>query len=212
MSLHEFGRSADVDDAAMVDDGHPVAEPFRLLHQVRRQKDRFATLADAAHEIPDRPSRLRVQPGRQFVEKDQFGIVDEREGDEETLLLAAGQRHEPGISFVAQAELLDQPIAVHVFSVERRPEADGFAQLDSFLELGLLKLYADPLLQRVHVAPGIQPENRDETTIRGAQAVDALHGRGLPGPVRPNQAEYFPQLNVEGDIVYGDGATVGLPD
>jgi hypothetical protein len=47
-----------------------------------------------------------------------FGVVDEREGDEQTLFLAAGQRHEPGISLVAQ------PWPAR--SADRRPRASGY--------------------------------------------------------------------------------------
>ena len=109
-------------------------------------------------------------------------------------------------------ELLDQTIAVDGFPVERRPEGDGFAHLDPLLELRLLKLHADPLLQRVHVPCGIQPQDRDDAAIGRAQTFDAFHRRGLAGAVRPDQAEYFPRLNVERDLVHGDSPAVRLPD
>ena len=68
--------------------------------------------ADAAHQLPDRAPRLRVEAGRQLVEKHHLRIVDQRQRDEQPLLLAARQRHEPGVALVAQAELLEQAIAV----------------------------------------------------------------------------------------------------
>src|SRR5207245_10900101 len=92
------------------------------------------------------------------------------------------------------------------------PEADRFAYFDSLLKLSLLKLHANPLLQRVHVSPGIQSQNRDETPIRSTQTIDALHGRGLASPVRPDQAEYFSSMNVERDVVHGDSPAVRLAD
>jgi len=49
---------------------------------VRRQKDRFAALTDAAHQLPNRSARLRVEPGRQLVEEDELRIIDEGERDE----------------------------------------------------------------------------------------------------------------------------------
>src|SRR5437899_430000 len=51
----------DVDDPSMLDDCYPVAQPFGFLHQMRGQKDRLAALADAAHQIPDCPPRLRSE-------------------------------------------------------------------------------------------------------------------------------------------------------
>src|SRR5919197_2773203 len=71
MPPHELGRRADVDNATVIDDRHPIAQPLGLLHQMRRQQHGLAALADAADEIPTRPPRLRVEPGRQFIEKHQ---------------------------------------------------------------------------------------------------------------------------------------------
>ena len=212
MPPHELGRRADVDDASVVEDGHAVAQPLGLLHEMRRQKDGLAALADAAHQIPDRPPRLRVEPCRQLVEEDQLGVVDEREGDEQALLLAAGQRHEPGVPLVAQAELLDQTVAVDRLPVQGRPEFDRFPDLDPLLELRLLQLHADALLQRVHVSRRIQPQHGDGAPVGRAQTFDALHRRGLAGAVRPDQAEYLTRLNVERDLVDGHRPAVRLPD
>ena len=82
-------RGIDVDDASVLDDGDAIAQPLRLLHQVRGQEHGLAARADAAHQLPDRAPRLRIEAGRQLVEKHHFGIVDERERDEQALLLAA---------------------------------------------------------------------------------------------------------------------------
>ena len=76
------------------------------------RKHRLAARADAAHELPDRAARLRIEPGRQLVEEHDLGIVDERQRDEQPLLLPARQRHEPGVALFGQTELLEQPVAV----------------------------------------------------------------------------------------------------
>ncbi len=181
--------------------------------RVGRQEHRLAAGADAAHQVPDRPPRLRVEAGRQLVEKDEVGIVDERERDEEPLLLAARERHEPGVPLVGQTELLQQPIGVDgLLAVERRPEIDGLPYLDPLLQLCLLQLHANPLLQRVDVADRIHAEHRDRPSIRRAQPFDALHRRRLAGAVRPDQAEDLAVVNVERDLVDGDGRAVGLAD
>src|SRR5437016_7950589 len=75
MPVDKAFRPVDVDDPSMLDDCYPVAQPFGFLHQMRGQKDRLAALADAAHQIPDCPPRLRVQPGGQLVEKHHLRIV-----------------------------------------------------------------------------------------------------------------------------------------
>ena len=76
------------------------------------EEDRLAALADAAHQLPDRAPRLRVQPGGQLVEKHHLRIVDQRQRDEQPLLLAAREGHEPGVALVGETELVEQPVAV----------------------------------------------------------------------------------------------------
>ena len=109
---HELGGRADVDDTPVIEDRDAVAQPLGLLHEVRRQEDRLAAVPDAAHQIPDRPSRLRVQTRRQLVEEHELGVVDERERDEQPLLLTARQGHEPGVALVTQAQLVQKTIAI----------------------------------------------------------------------------------------------------
>ena len=85
-------------------------------------------------ELPDRPARLRIEPGCQLIEKHDFGIVDQRERDEESLLLSPRQRHEPRVALFGEPELFEQSIAVGWFSsVERGPEVDCFFDLDALL-------------------------------------------------------------------------------
>src|ERR1700675_4608666 len=59
-------RLIDVDNPSVLHDGYPVTQPLRLLHQMSRQKDSLASFADAADQIPDRPSRFWIQPSGQF--------------------------------------------------------------------------------------------------------------------------------------------------
>ncbi len=56
-----------------------------------------------------------VQPGGELVEEYDIRIVDQRQGDEQPLLLAARECHEPGVPFVGEAELLQRSFAVPQF-------------------------------------------------------------------------------------------------
>jgi len=89
MCPHQFPGCAHVDDMATVDDRDTVAEPLRFLHQMSGEQDGLAALTDAAHHLPDREPCLRVETGRQLVEHHDIRIVNERERDEEPLLLPA---------------------------------------------------------------------------------------------------------------------------
>ena len=116
-------------------------------------------------EIPDRPPGLRVEPRRQLVEEHELGLVDQRERDEEPLLLAARQRHEPGVALGVESEPREQRVGVDDARVERRPEVDGLPDLDPLLELGLLMLHADALPQRGGVAARVETEHGDGAAV-----------------------------------------------
>src|SRR5262245_26384245 len=89
MARHQMLGRVDLDDPPMLDDRHPIAQALRFFHQVGRQEHGLAARADAAHQLPDRAARLRIETGGQLVEKDHVRIVDERERDEQPLLLPA---------------------------------------------------------------------------------------------------------------------------
>ncbi len=164
--VHEALRRVDVDDASVFDDRYPVAQAFGLLHEMSGQKNRLPALADAAHQVPDGAPCLRVQPGGQFVEKHHLGIVDQRERNEQSLLLAAREGHEPGISLVDQAKLFEQPFAVdRILVVKGSPEVDSLPHFDPLLQLRLLELNSNPLLQLVHVVEGIKTQHRDGSPV-----------------------------------------------
>ena len=103
------------------------------------------------------------------------GIVDERQGDEEPLLLAARQGHEPRVALVGQAQLLEQPIAIaDGLLVERRPQVDRLPHLDPLLQVRLLQLHADPLLQLIDIAKRIEPEHRDACHDRAGASLPRI--------------------------------------
>src|SRR5438067_1665660 len=110
-----------------------------------RQENRLAAIADPAHQVPDGSPRLRIEPGGQLIEEYDFRIVDQGQGDKQALFLSAGEGHEPGVAFVGEAELFEQPVAVERLWVERSPEVHSFPDFDSLLELRLLELHADPV-------------------------------------------------------------------
>ena len=186
--------------------------PLCLLHEVSRQEDGLAAVADAPHEVPDGPPGLRVEAGGELVEEHQLGRVDQGQGDEQPLLLSPGQRHEPRVALVGESELIEQPVSVERRVVEGGPQVHRLPDLDPFLELRLLELHADAGLEGAGVPDGVEPEDLDASPVGPPQALDALHGRGLPGPVRSDQTEDLAGLHLERDIVHGHRLAVGLPD
>ena len=69
-------------------------------------------------------------------------------------------------------------------------------------------LHADARLECARVFTRIEAEYRDAAFVPFSEAFDALHGRGLAGPVGSDEAEDLPSVDLERDVRYGDGGAV----
>ncbi len=61
-----------------------------------------------AQDVPQREARLRVEPHRRLVEKDDVRLVDQRARDHQALLLSARHLVDLGVRLVGDAQLLEQ--------------------------------------------------------------------------------------------------------
>src|SRR5688500_7930518 len=158
VSVDELRRGSHLDHAAMLDDGHAIAEPFRLLHEVRREEDRAAPFPDVSHQLPDGAPRLRIEARRELVEEDELGLVNQRERDEQPLLLPAGEVHEPRVALAGEPKPIEQDVRVDdaLAIVQRGPQIHRFPYLDALLEMRLLVLDADASAKRRRVALWIE--------------------------------------------------------
>src|SRR5687767_993395 len=66
----------------------------------------------------------------------------------------------------------------------------------------------DPWLERVRFTGDVETQDADLATVRGAQALEDLDGRGLAGAVGAQQAEDLARSDVEVDA--GDGLDVAV--
>src|SRR6185436_15139754 len=209
---YEVGGRAHLDEPSMLDDGHAIAEPLGFFHQVRGEEDRLAAAPDAVHEVPYGPPGLRIEPRGELVEEHHLGIVDERERDEEPLLLPTRETHERGMSLFRQSELLEERTTVDGARIERRPEIDRFPHADALLKLRLLELDPDAHLQPAGVAAGIEAEHGDASGVGLANALDAFHRRGLAGAIGSDEPEDLPFEYFEGNVVDRKRGTVELAE
>ena len=74
-----------------MDDGHAVGQPLGFVHQVRREQDCRARAAQLAHDLPGGEPRLRVHTRGRLVQEDQLRAPDQRHGQGQAPLLAAGE-------------------------------------------------------------------------------------------------------------------------
>src|SRR6202022_1764416 len=158
-------------------------------------------------------ARLRVESGGQLIEKNHFGIVDQRQGNEQPLLLASGEIHEPGVAFFGEAELRKQARGIGgFFLVERSPQVNGLPYFNSLLQLGLLELDTDAVLQLIDLAKRIKAQDGDGAAVWLTQALDAFHGGGFSGAVGADQPKDFTVVDFKGNLVDSHSFAVGFAD
>src|SRR5262249_17900332 len=91
----QFLRCALGDDLAPVDDCDVITQSLGLVEIMRRQQDRPPLLAVSATTLPQLTARLRIEPRRRLVEKQQVGIANQCARDGQTLSLTAGEFADP---------------------------------------------------------------------------------------------------------------------
>ena len=84
--------------------------------------------------------------------------------------------------------------------------------VSSHVERVLLRHDAEPRPDLRAVARGIEPEDAQRPVRDRRDAADHAHRRGLPRPVRAEEAEGLASLEVEVDRVHGDEVAEALDE
>ena len=87
-----LGHRSVVDDPAVVHDDGPVHQRRQRAQFVRDQQDRAAAVDEPVERGGERLLAGRVDAGGRLVEDQQVGLAGQGPGDEDPLLLAAGER------------------------------------------------------------------------------------------------------------------------
>ena len=146
--LAQFGERAFGQDVAAVHDRDPVAEPLGLAHDVRREDDALALVAQLGDRLQQRPGHEHVEAGGRFVEDQHRRIVDDGPGDRD-LLLHAGRhlRAEHVANFVHLQPLEDRfhPLAEQLVghAVEPAEVLDHFPGRHAVVDGGVGRDEAD---------------------------------------------------------------------
>ena len=88
MIASDLGGRAARHDAPLVEDRDPVAQPLRVVQDVRREDDALATAPRLDHEVADLPGGEDVEVGGGLVEHQDRRVVDDGPRDRDLLLLA----------------------------------------------------------------------------------------------------------------------------
>jgi hypothetical protein len=197
------------DDLSVVHDRDLVAERVGLVHVVRGQNDRLVPGFDKIDEVPEIPSRLGVEAGRGLVEEEHFRIIDNGEGHQEPLTLAAGKFSRVPIEELIKAAQADDLLRVHGMGIKVLEQPQCLAHGQEFLQRRDLELDA-----------GFFPERGADGCAfveRGAgiallDTFDDLNERGLARAVRSEQTEADALLDRKADIIHGTHARVGFDE
>lgn len=107
----KFGEGAVGDDATLVQDRDPVGELLGLLEVLRGQQHRGARFGELLDGLPDLNAGLRVQPGRGFVQEEDWRVTDQAHRDVESAPHSAGVGRGLPVRRVGQGEPGEQPIS-----------------------------------------------------------------------------------------------------
>jgi hypothetical protein len=159
----QAGRGVQGDDASVLDQRHPVAQPLGFLHEVRHQDDSHATATHALDELPGVAAGLGVEPGRHLVEHRDLRPADERERDRQPLPLAARQRPVVIVALPGQTEHLDQLADVGRLPVEGPVHVEDLADPELGRQRARLELHPDDLVHLGSVGLRVQAQQPDRS-------------------------------------------------
>ena len=158
-------------------------------------------LADRADEAPQVAARLRIEPGRRLVEEEDARVVDERRGDAEALLLAAGKRPHLALRLLGQVDEVQQRHRVDVALVEPAEEVQQLDEGQLVEEGRRLELDADAPLHLARVGLHVDAVDDGLAAIDRAHPLDHLEGRRLARAVRSEDPEDLALGDLEADAV-----------
>ncbi len=142
----QTGRCVQSDQLARVDQGDPVGEALRLLHEMGDEDDGHAAVALLLDQGPGVTPSLRVETRCELVEDGDLGIADEGEGDGQPLFLPSGELGVLCVPFLGEIELVEEIGPVGRVPIEAAVEVECFPHLDPVGETALLELDAETFL------------------------------------------------------------------
>ena len=209
--LQSLGR-VDRDDPAAPDDTDSIAEPVRLLHVVGGEEDGCPVRIQRPQHGEDHLRALHIQAARRFVEEEEFGLVEERHGEDEPLfhalrvalhLLASPHGEAEGFEKVVRAPFC--PGTIEPVEVPHQHEVLPCGQVD----VGVRGFGhdAEPLFYPDRFLQDIIPEYPGAPAAPRDDAGEYPRGSGLPRPVRAEKTEDLSFADLKRDVVHGgDGA------
>jgi hypothetical protein len=170
---------------------------------VRHEDDGRTLPSDPADQFPGDPSRRRVETRCHLIEEHDSRSVHQSEGDEQPLLLPAGEAPKSGVSLLGKAPVGEQIVPGRALRAQRSEQIESLPNLDPVRQGRLLELRAEVLPQLSRMRARVETEHRHLAAVEGAQALDTLDGGGLAGTVGSENAKDLPLFDPKGDVCDG---------
>ena len=111
-------RRTQGDDTAVVDHRDAIAQSFRFVHVVRRQKDGSTLGLQTPQDVPQLTSRLGIESRGRLIQKKQFRIADQGQSHGQALALAAGQFADVSVRLFGQRHFRNSRLGIEPPGVE----------------------------------------------------------------------------------------------
>ncbi|MDY7555563.1 hypothetical protein RGU41_01600 [Cryobacterium sp. 10C3] len=201
------------DHATVVENGDGVADPLDVGEDMRRE-EYGGPPAQRAEHLEHVAASHRVEGARRLVEEEQLGRVDQRLGDPEPLLHAAGVPADRG-GHVGQSGESEKHADTFIQGapVDREEPADEpeeFLGGHPVVEAGHVGQEADPSADRVVDRRDVAAEDLHAAARRPGEAGQHPEQRRLAGSVRAEEPEDRAFLDLEVDVVERAVLAVGL--
>ena len=147
---------------------------------------RLALGLDRLYPLPEVVAGLGIQPCGGFVQKQQFGIPEQGQGQQQALTLAPRELATVPVDELAQGAQIDEQLPWQGIGVEAGEQTQGIAHRQEILQRRVLELDADAGAI-IRAARGAVKQ--DPAAVRSEDPLQQLDGRGLARPVRAEQAE-----------------------
>ena len=192
-------------DLAGAHDRDPIRERLRLVHEMGREQDRLALVAQAADRRPGVPACARVEAGGRFVEKQQIRVAADADRHVEPTPLAAGQLADADGGPILETDQLEHLVALSWHRVVAAVHVDDLGHGQVVVDARRLQNDADARgaspLGRVS---RIETEDRDRAagarvgSPRGSPRLSSCQRRS-----GPRSANISPSLTLRVDALDG---------
>ena len=186
--MAQLVERAGLDDRALADDAHVVAEPLDLAEDVAREQDRGVLLALGDDDVAEHLLHQRVQARRRFVEQQQLDVGRQRRDERD--LLAVALRVRAPLLLGVEVEALDEHRALGLVETAAgtADDVDRLATGEVGPQVDVARHVREPTVQVRSVAPRVATEQLGCTGVGAQQSEQHPDRRRLAGAVRSQEA------------------------